>query len=396
MDRKIYFDHAAATPLLPEVVDAMLPYLWENFGNPSSLHSWGDPPREALEEARDKVAALIGAGRSDEVIFTSSGTEANNMAVKGLAMAQQAKGKHIVASAIEHFSVLYSVRTLEKRGFTSTIVPVDKYGRVDPQAVADAIQPDTILVSIMHANGEVGTIEPLQEIVRVAKEKGIVVHTDAVASAGTIPVDVAALGVDALTLAGDSFYGPKGSAALWVKRGTRIIPLLDGGIQEGGRRSGTENVPAIVGLGVAAEAAQEHMEERVAQTTAIRDALLTRLPAAIPHMITTGDLNQRLPDIASFCVEFIEGEGMLMLLSAKGIAVSSGSACTSRALKGSHVLAAMGFPPEITSGSMLFGVGINNTLADVDAVVDTLAPIVERLRQMSPLYDKYLKSQRGV
>ncbi|MCL5026186.1 MAG: cysteine desulfurase [Chloroflexi bacterium] len=395
MDRHIYFDHAAATPLLPEVVDAMLPYLHEHFGNPSSLHAWGDAPREALAVARAQVAGLVGAARPEEVIFTSCGTEANNMAIKGLAMAQQARGKHIVISAIEHFSVLYSVRTLEKRGFTATLVPVDKYGLVDPQAVADAIQPDTILVSIMHANGEVGTIQPLKEIVQLAKERRVPVHTDAVTTAGTIPVDVMDLGVDALTLAGDSFYGPKGAAALWVKRGTRIIPLLDGGIQEGGRRSGTENVPAIVGMGVAAEIAKAKMPERIAQATAVRDALLNRLPAAIPHTIVTGHPTQRVPDIASFCIEFIEGEGMLMLLSSKGIGVSSGSACTSRALKGSHVLEAMGVPAEIAQGSMLFGIGIDNTLVDVDAVIEALPPIVERLRQMSPLYDKYLKSQKG-
>ncbi len=395
MEKRIYFDHAAATPVLPEVLEAMLPYFQEHFGNPSSLHDYGDAPREGIEQARQRVAALIGAPRPDEVLFTSSGTEANNMAIKGLALAQQSRGKHVVVSAIEHFSVLYSVRTLEKWGFTSTIVPVDRYGKVDPQAVAEAIRPDTTVVSIMHANGEVGTIQPLADIARVAKAKGIVVHTDAVATAGIIPVDVTQLGVDALTLAADSFSGPKGAAALWVKRGTRIIPLLDGGIQEGGRRSGTENVPAIVGMGKAAEIARATLAQRAKDYAAIRDALIERLPAAIPHTIVTGHPTDRVPDIASVCVEFIEGEGMLMLLNARGIAVSSGSACTSRALKGSHVLAAMGFPSEIAQGSMLFSIGPGNTMADVDAVIETLPAIVDRLRQMSPLYDKFIKGQKG-
>ena len=272
-----YLDNASATPVLPEVREAMMPYLGEAFGNPSCLHEWGDSPREAMEVARGQVAQLIGAN-DEEIIFTGSGTESNNFAVKGLALAQQNKGKHVVVSAIEHFSVLHSAKTLEKWGFKMSEVPVDKYGVIDPEDVRRSIREDTILVSIMHANNEVGTIEPIKEIAKVAKEKGVVFHTDAVATAGVIPVDVMDLGVDALSLAGNQFYGPKGIGALWVRKGVRITPLLDGGVQEGGRRAGTENVPAIVGMGKAAELARASLPARVAQLTKLRDRLLTELP----------------------------------------------------------------------------------------------------------------------
>ena len=258
--KKVYLDNNSTTPILPEVRDAMLPFLGEYYGNPSCLHEWGDPPREALEKAREQVADLIG-GAPEEIIFTGSGTEANNFAVKGLAMANQKKGKHVVVSAIEHFSVLNSAKTLEKMGYSYTAVPVDKYAMVDPAAVRKAIRDDTSVVSIMHANGEVGTLEPIKEIAAIAKEKEVVFHTDAVATAGTIPLNVKELGVDALSLAANMFYGPKGVGALWVRRGTRITPLLDGGVQEGGRRAGTENVAGIAGLGKAAELAKAQMPD---------------------------------------------------------------------------------------------------------------------------------------
>jgi cysteine desulfurase len=392
--RKVYLDNAATTPLLPEVREAMMPYLGDTFGNPSSLHDWGDGAREAIETARSQVAELIGAN-ADEIIFTGSGTESNNLAVKGLALAQATKGKHVVVSAIEHFSVLHSARTLEKWGFEVSEVPVDKYGIVDPEDVRRSLRNDTVLVSIMHANGEVGTIEPIQEIARITRESNVVFHTDAVATAGTIPVDVKELGVDALSLAGNQFYGPKGVGALWVRKGVRIIPLLDGGIQEGGRRAGTENVPAIAGLGKAVELAQNDMAKRVKQMTPLRDRLLKELPGRIEHVVVTGHPLNRLPGHASFCVEFIEGESMLMLLNSQGIAVSSGSACTSRALKASHVLIAMGISHEIAQGSILFTLGIDNTTEDVDYVLETMPPIVDRLRQMSPLYAKFVKSSKG-
>ena len=392
--KKVYLDNVATTPILPEVRDAMLPYLEEFFGNPSCLHDWGDAAREAMDKARTQVAELLGASE-EEIIFTGSGTESNNLAVKGLALAQQNKGKHVVVSAIEHFSVLHSAKTLEKWGFELTLVPVDKYGMVDPEVVRKSIREDTVLVSIMQANNEVGTIEPIKEIARVTKEKGVVFHTDAVATAGIIPVNVKELGVDALSLAGNQFYGPKGIGALWVRKGVRIMPLLDGGIQEGGRRAGTENIPAIVGLGKAAELAQANIPARMEQLTRLRDRLLTELPAKIEHLVITGHPQNRLPGSASFCVEFIEGESMLMLLNMQGVAVTSGSACTSRALLASHVLLAMGLSHEIAQGSLLFGLGLDNTPEDVDYVLEILPPIADKLRQISPLYAKFTKSSEG-
>ncbi|MFQ5987362.1 MAG: cysteine desulfurase family protein [Dehalococcoidia bacterium] len=392
--KRAYLDNVATTTILPQVLEAMLPYLKDHYGNPQSLHDWGDEAREAVEDARGKGAALIGA-QPEEIIFTGSGTEANNFAIKGLALAQQSRGKHALISAIEHFSVLHSAKTLEKWGFEVTQIPVDKHGLVDPEEVAKSIREDTMLVSIMHANGEVGTIQPIAEIAKVVKKTGALFHTDAAATAGTIPVDVKELGVDALSLTPNQFYGPKGVGALWLKKGVRIIPFLDGGVQEGGRRAGTENVPAIVGLGKAAELAKEEMASRMAHLSALRDRLIGGLLSRIEHAILSGHPSQRLPGIASFCIEFIEGEAMLMLLSHQGIAASSGSACTSRALKASHVLTAMGIPPEIAQGSLLFSVGLENTEEDIDYVLEALPPIVDRLRQMSPLYAKLLKGQQG-
>jgi cysteine desulfurase len=393
--RRVYLDHSATGPVLPEVREAMLPYLGEFFGNPSSMHEWGDPPREAIERAREQVAGLIGASDPEEIIFTSSGTESNNFAVKGLAAAQQAKGRHIIISSIEHFSVMNSAKSLEKAGYQVTIAPVDSHGLVDPNQVKDSIRPDTILVSIMLANGEVGTIEPIQEISQITRERKIILHTDAVAACGIIPVNVKDLGVDVLSLAGNQFYGPKGSGALWVRRGVRIIPLLEGGIQEGGRRAGTENVPAIVGMGKAAELATAGISDRANRLTHMRDSLLNGLPEKIGHMVITGHPEKRLPGLASFCVEFIEGESMLMMLSSKGIAVSSGSSCTSKALKASHVLTAMGLSLEIAQGSILFTLGTDNSPEDMDYVLEVMPPIVQRLREMSPLYSKFIKSGKG-
>jgi len=392
--RKVYLDNAATTPLLPEVSEAMVPYLGEFFGNPSSLHDWGDPAREAVEVARVQVAQLIGAD-AEEIIFTGSGTESNNFAIKGLALASQARGKHVIISAIEHFSVLHSARTLEKWGFELTLVPVDKYGVVDPEAVRQSIRKDTVLVSVIHANGEVGTIEPIAEIAKITRENNVTFHTDAVATAGTIPVDIKELGIDALSLAGNQFYGPKGVGALWVRKGVRVMPLLDGGVQEGGRRAGTENIPAIVGLGKAAELARTSMKARIEHLTPLRDRLLAELPAKIDHVVVTGHPRHRLPGNASFCVRFIEGEAMLMLLNSQGIAVSSGSACTSRALKASHVLIAIGLPHELAQGSVLFTLGVDTTNEDVDYVLEVMPAIVDRLRQMSPLYSTFTTASKG-
>jgi len=347
-----------------------------------------------VEGARSRVASLIGA-QTEEIIFTSSGSEANNFAIKGLAMAQQSKGKHIVVSAIEHFSVLHSVKTLEKWGFETTEVPVDKYGLVDPDRVAQSLRKDTVLVSIMHANSEVGTIQPIKEIAGLVKKAGVVFHVDAVAAAGTISVDVKGLSVDALSLAANQFYGPKGVGALWIRKGVRLIPFIDGGVQESGRRAGTENVPGIVGMGKAAEMAKAGMESRADHVSAWRDKLISGLLSRVDHMVLTGHPTRRLPGNASFCVEFIEGEAMLMLMSQRGIASSSGSACTSRALKASHVLTAMGIPAELAQGSLLFSFGLQNTEEDVDYVFEVLPSVAKRLRDMSPLWAKFVKGQKG-
>ena len=388
--REAYLDHYAATPVIAEAAGAMAPYLDDRFGNPSSLHRWGDAAREAVEEAREGVASLLGADPA-EIIFTSGGTEANNTAIKGIALAARKKGNHVIVSEIEHFSVLHAARTLEKLGFEVTEVEVDRDGVVDPAAVSQVLRPDTVLISVMTANGEIGTVQPVKEIAAIAGREGIAFHSDAVAAAGYLPLDVNDLGVDALSIASDLLYGPKGAGALWVRHGLRLMPLLDGGTQEGGRRGGTENVPGVVGMGVAARLAGEGLEERAGRLASMRDSLIERLPRAIPHLRLTGHPTRRLPWNASFTVEFIEGEGMLLFLDQAGVAVSSGSACTSRALKGSHVLTACGIPAEIAQGSLLFSFGLDNLPEDVDYVLEVLPPIVERLRKMSPLYDKFLK-----
>ena len=391
--REVYLDNYAATPLLPEVREAMLPFLGEEFGNPSSLHSRGDAARAAVEDAREKVADLIGAA-PEEIIFTSNGTEANNLAIKGISAGSRRKGKHIVVSAVEHFSVLHAARSLEKKGYELTVVPVDEFGRIDLDELASAIGDDTVLVSVMTANGEVGTIQPIAEAASIAVAREVPFHSDAVAAAAFLPLDVGELGVSALTVSSDLMYGPQGVGALWIKRGVRLIPMLDGGVQEGGRRGGTENVAGIVGMGKAAELAKADMKSRNAHLEGLRDALIAGLPARVEHLYLTGHPTQRLPWNASFAVEFIEGEGMLLFLDQQGVAVSSGSACTSRALKGSHVLSACGIPAERAQGSILFSFGLQNTAEDVDYVLEVFPPIIERLRQMSPLYAKYLK-ERG-
>jgi cysteine desulfurase len=389
-----YFDHIAATPLRPEVREAMLPFLGETFGNPQSLHSVGHAAGEAVEAARENVAGLVGAG-SDEIIFVSSGSEANNLALKGIAQAYQAKGKHIVVSAVEHLSVLNAATWLEKQGFTSTQVGVDAAGLVDPAEIEKALRPDTILVSVMTANGEVGTVEPVAEIARVCRSRKVLFHTDAVAAAGSIPIDVGTLGVDALSLAGDQFYGPKGAAALYLKKGTRLIPLIAGGVQENGRRAGTENVPAIVGLGTAASLARRDMAAWRASLTPLRDRLLEELPRAVDHVVVTGHRTLRLPHHASFCVRFIEGEGMLLRLDMKGIQVSSGSACTSKALKASHVLLAMGMDHATAQGSIVFSLVDGAVSQDIDHLLEVFPPIIDRLRKMSPLYTEFLKEKKA-
>jgi cysteine desulfurase len=383
--RRIYFDHIASTPVHPQVMEAMIPYLNEFYGNPQSLHSFGQETASAIESARKKVAQLIDA-ETEEVFFTSSGTESNNFAIKGMALAHRTKGKNIVVSAVEHQSVLHAVKSLERSGFSVTEVPVDQFGLVDPEDVQKAITPETILVSVMLANGEVGTIEPVAAVAKVCQEQGVLCHTDAVDAVGNISVSVKTLGIDALSLAGNQFYGPTGSAALFLKKGTRCLPQIDGGIQENGKRAGSENIAGIVGLGTAAAIARQELGLWADKVMPLRDAIIQRMELDMDHVILTGHPTNRLPHHASFCVKFIEGEAMLLNLDMKGIAAASGSACTSRALKASHVLLAMGLDHATAQGSLVFSLVEKNTSEDVDYLFEVFPEIIERLRQMSPLY----------
>jgi cysteine desulfurase len=390
----VYLDHAATTPVHPKVLEAMMPYFSGKFGNPSNLHDIGRESKNAVEEARGRTAALIGA-KPEEIFFTSSGAESNNFALKGLAQANSQKGKHIIVSQLEHFSILHPAKTLEKSGFTVTYLPTDRDGIVDPADVAKAITKDTVLVSIMHANNEIGTIEPIEEISRITKEKGVLLHTDAVASTGWIPVDVKTLGVDALSLSGHQFYGPKGAAALFVRKGVRIKPQIEGGIQEDGRRAGTENVPAIVGLGRAAELAAAEITARMNYLAPLRDRLQQGLMDKIDHMVVNGHPAKRLPHSLNVSMWYVEGESMLLFLNMQGISVSSGSACTSRSLKSSHVLTCIGTDAAVANGTLLMTLGMGTTREDIDYVVEKLPPIVQRLREMSPLYEDMIKQEKG-
>jgi len=383
----VYIDHVAGMPLHPKAFEAMIPYFKELYGNPSSIHDGGEKAREAIEEARAKVARLIGS-QEEEIYFTSCGTESNNLALKGIAWAHQSRGKEIIISSVEHFSIMHTANALERAGFLITRLPVDQYGRVDPGVVEKAITPQTILVSVMHANPEVGTIEPIAEIGKITRARNVLFHTDAVDSVGTIPVDVNQLNVDLLSLAANQFYGPKGAAALFVRKGVRILPLLDGGIQERGLRAGIENVPAIVGMGVAADLAREEMPQRINHLRGLQKKLAEELPKRIPYLRFLGHPTERLPGNVSVAVEFIEGEAMLLFMDMEGIQISSGSACISRSLKVSHVMLAMGVDAATAQGSLLFSFGTENKEDDLDRVLQVLPPVVERLRNMSPVYRK--------
>jgi len=388
----VYFDHAAAAPLLPEAKEAMLPLLSAEFGNPSSLHRFGEKPRQALETAREQVARLVNC-RPEDITFTASGSESNNLAVKGLAWSRKDKGNHIVVSAIEHVSVLEPVRTLAKLGFDFTEVPVDREGMVHPDQLAAAIRPETILVSVMHANNEVGTIQNTMELSRIAREHKVPFHSDGTAAVGRLPVDVAELGVDAYSFPAQSVYGPKGAAALYLKRGARVQSLVEGGVQERNRRAGTEDVAAIAGFGKAAEITGTRLVEWSQNMTRLARRIAEELPARLDHVILTGSLTHRVPGQVSMCVEFVEGESMLLFLDDEGIAAASGSSCTAKTLKASHVLLAMGLPHALAQSSLVLTLGKDNTDADVDHFLDKLPPIVKRLRQMSPLYAKFQKGQ---
>lgn len=383
--KMIYLDHIATTPCHPEVVDAMQPYFREIFGNPQSDHEFGWQAKMAIEEARGKVANLIKA-LPQEIIFVSSGTEANNFALKGIANAFEKKGRHIITSSIEHRSVLTPLKFLEKSGYKVTYLPVDNYGRVDPDDVKNNITDETILISIMHANNEIGTIEPIAEIGRISKEKGIIFHTDAAASAGTVPVDVNQLNVDLMSISAHKFYGPKGIGALYVRRGVRITPLIHGGVQEAGRRTGIENVPGIAGFGVASELADKQIEKRRSYLTPLRDKLSKGIIGKIDHVYYNGHPAERLPNNVNVAIEYVEGESMLLSMMKEGIATASASTCTMMSLETSHVLQGIGVPPHIANSSLVFSMGMDNTEEDIDRVLDVLPKIVERLRSMSAIY----------
>lgn len=390
--RIINMDHVAASPILPEVVDTMIPFLREKYGNPSSMHGLGEEVTEAIDESREKVAELINA-RPTEIIFTSGGTESNNWALKGVMQANRSKGNHLITSSIEHFSIMHAIKALEKNGVEVTRLPVDNYGFVDPDDVKKAITPQTVLISVMHANNEIGTIEPVAEIGKIARERGITFHSDSVATVGVIPVDVQAMNADLLSLASNPMYGPHGVGALYVRKGLKIAPLLDGGIQEGGLRAGTENVLGIVGMGKAAEIAARDMDARISHLIPLRDRLIKDIPKNIEEVDLVGHPTERLPGNASLTVKYVEGESMLLFLDMEGVKIASGSACISRSLKVSHVMLSMGIDAGTAQGSLLFTLGSDNTSQDVDDVIRVLPPIVQRLREMSPLYKKTSKSK---
>jgi cysteine desulfurase len=386
-DRFIYFDHAATTYVKPEVLNEMLPYFTEKYGNPSSIYSIGRESKRAIEEAREKVAKAINADPK-EIFFTGSGSEADNWAIKGVAYANRKKGNHIITSSIEHHAVLHSCQYLESDGFEVTYLPVDADGLVNPEDVRKAIKDNTILISIMFANNEIGTIEPIAEIGKIAKEKGIYFHTDAVQAVGNVPIDVNALNVDMLSMSSHKFYGPKGAGVLYVRKGVKITSFMHGGAQERGRRASTENIAGIVGMGKAIELATANLDEHIKKATVLRDKLINEIPKLIPYVKLNGHREKRLPGNVNFSFEFIEGESLLLMLDMKGIAASSGSACTSGSLDPSHVLLAIGLPHETAHGSLRISLGDENTEEDVNYLLETLPPIVSRLRDMSPLYEK--------
>ncbi len=382
--RKVYLDHSATTPIDPEVFNEMLPFLKEHFGNPSSLHSWGRKARKAVEGARESVAKLISAD-SSEIIFTGGGSESNNLAIKGTALALQGKGKHIITSSVEHHAVLEVCEWLEKIGFEITYLPVDEYGRVSVEDLKNKIRQDTILVSIMYGNNEVGTLQPIREIGKICRERGIIFHVDGVQAVGHIPVNVKEDFIDMLTISAHKMYGPKGVGALYIRKDIKLTPLIHGGGQEKGLRSGTENVTGIVGLGAASKLALKRLsngdEERVKK---LRNKLIDGVLREIPDVILTGHREERLPFHASFCFKYIEGEAIVLRLDAAGIGASSGSACSTGKPEPSHVLIAMGIPREIIHGSLRLTLGKDNSESDIDYVIEKLKETVDDLRKISP------------
>ena len=385
--KRIYFDHAATTRVNNEVLNSMMPYFSENYGNASSIHNEGSIALTAIDNARGEVAQLIGSLK-DEVYFTSGGTESDNMAIKGIAISLREKGKHIITSSIEHHAVLNSALSLRKLGYDVTILPVDSNGFVDPSDLKKNIRKDTVLVSIMLANNEIGTMQPIEEISKITRENHVILHTDAVQVVGNYPVDVNSLGCDLLSLSAHKFYGPKGVGAIYIKKGTLISPLLDGGEHEKGKRSGTYNTPGIVGLGKASVMAREEMDNRINHIKNLREKLINGIYSIIPEVILNGDRYKRLPGNVNFSIKYIEGESLILKLDLKGFAVSTGSACSSNTLKTSHVLSAIGRDPVDAQGSLRITVGSDNTEEEVDLFLEELPKVVNELRNMSPIYKK--------
>jgi cysteine desulfurase len=392
MMRRVYMDHTAGKPVDARVLEAMTPYFSQQYGNPFSIHSWGNEARKALEDARAKVVSFIGAKRSEEVFFTSGGTESNNLAIKGVAYRNRDRGNHVVTTSIEHMSVMNPCKALMKEGFNVTFVPVDNDGISGIHVLEQAITDKTILVSVMYANGEIGTIEPIKEIGEIAHRKGALLHVDAVAAAGQVPIDVEKENIDLMSISSNDMYGPRGVGALYVKTGTRIQPIIQGGGQEKGLRSGTENIPAIVGMGKAAEIAVAEMKPEGERLSKLRNKLIKGMLETIQSSFLNGHPTQRLPNNANVRFSYIEGESLILSLDMLGIACSSGSACTSKTLEPSHVLLAIGLRHEEAHGSLLFTLGKQNTEEDVDYVVNALPDIVKRLRSISPLTPKELLS----
>jgi cysteine desulfurase len=387
MERKIYLDYAATTPTDPEVVAAMLPYFSEKFGNPSSLHTVGQEAKAAVEEAREKIARFIGAS-ADEIVFTSGGTESNNTALKGVVLAKARQGNHLITSSVEHHSVVEAAYFLKTQGYKVTFLPVMDCGLVDPESVREAITPETVLISIMHANNEIGTIQPIAEIGQIAREKGIIFHVDAVQTLGHLPVKVDDLKVDLLSASGHKLYGPKGVGLLYIRRGTKMEPLLHGGSQERGWRASTHNLPGIVGFGQAVELAQRKMEAESIKLTELRDYLISRILKEIPDTFLNGHPRLRLPNNVNVSFLFIEGEALILNLDLAGIACSTGSACSSGSMEPSHVLKAINLPPERSRGALRFSLGRQTKKGDLDYLVETLKEVVAKLRVISPLSRK--------
>lgn len=393
MNKLIYLDNAATTSVKPEVFEAMKPYFTDIYSNPSSVYTFAAKSHTAVDRARAQIAGAINA-RDSEIYFTAGGSESDNWAIKAAADTYSSKGKHIITSAIEHHAVLHTCEYLEKHGYEVTYLGVDSDGKISPEELEKAIRPDTILISIMAANNEIGTIEPVSEIGRIAKAHNVLFHTDAVQAFGHIPVDVNEMNIDLLSASGHKFNGPKGIGFLYVRNGVKLSPLIHGGSQERGRRGGTHNVPGIVGIGVAAQTAIDSLKERMAYETELRDYLISEVEKKIPYARLNGHRTDRLANNVNFCFRFIEGESLLILLDQNGICASSGSACTSGSLDPSHVLLAIGLPHEIAHGSLRMTISEDTTKEDIDYTVEKLAGIVEKLRNMSPLYEDFIKNER--